>query len=139
MSHNRLKVPDDEALIREMLRLPQNKSAPTTKVNFAVKSWLHRLGNSRTPDRAETVISLYGEKVDKGLHAYLTFHPSDTGSVPPPNYDAKNQRVFVNYSTQQLASVYRILDMMDRTVIGIIYLEYDTGHKWAELQHNPIS
>lgn len=133
-------VPDDRDLIKERLRLPRSgRSEPSKNVSFRVTSWLHRIGNSRSPDRSETVLSLYGKKVDEDPHAYLIFHATDSDAVPPPDYDGPNKRLFIHYTDQQLGSVYRILDMMDRVAIVIVYREYKTGHRWAELQHSPIS
>jgi hypothetical protein len=134
------KVPSDEDLISGRLGLSDGtpRDDPITQSHYLrVKTWLYRLGNSRSPDGWHTVISIYGSpEVGNAIGAYLSFLKQN--NPIPPNYDEPNKMVHLSYSIDQIQPAISVLELIGRKGVFLFYREYESGHRWAELQHEPL-
>lgn len=123
------KGPDQ--LVYDQLGISPSISA-TVKRFLVVKKWIYRLGNSRSPDGSETVISLDGVSADIKA-TYIQFHPTCV-PVPCPGFNAGV--LHVHYRMDQLEQVKEVLSLIPKYKILLLYYEFDSGHRWAELQND---
>jgi len=135
-------IPDDLDLIEHFLGLSdgflQDKAIRSMYI-FEIDNWLYRLGNSKVPTKAETVISVYAKPESVNVKgAYLTFF-RDTTQVPPPSFNQNNKMVYVNYGWDQLSQDREILNLIGKAHVILLYREFASVHIWAELQHDAIS
>lgn len=100
------KVRDPDQLVDDTLGISPGTRA-TVKRFLAVERWIYRLGNSKSPNGSETVISLCGASADIKT-TYLKFHPTVV-AVPFPSFAAGV--LYVHYRMDQLAQVREVLSL----------------------------
>ena len=101
-----------------------------------VERWLYRIGNSQRPDRYDTVIQVRGTpEMGEAEGAYIAFD-RNPNAARAPSYHPGTRMLHVNYGFDQLAQVREILDALAERPVWLVYFEYESGHRWAELFHD---
>lgn len=104
-----------------------------------IDRWLYRIGNSDRPEGYETVIQVRGTpEMGEAEGAYIAFD-RDGGGGRAPGYNPATKMLHVNFGFDQFAHVREVLAMLAERAVWMVYFEYESGHRWAELFHEPLA
>lgn len=131
----------DRSLIEQVLGLNSGAmqgAAITSNLTFGIGSWFYRLANAQNPVKTETAISVYADSERSPvLGAYLQFH-RDPAQAQPPSHNPTNRMLYVHYGWDQKPQIREVLALVGSTPVALVYLEFENGHIWAELQHKAL-